>query len=86
VSTANFKYRALTIEAFRRETQRDENSTTRRTVPDGQFIGDVEVFLDDRLLRKLAERALRNKSRRAAVGSGLIICKARNVRHEGGKS
>jgi len=73
----------LVIPAYRRETERHENGgVTHRTVEDGKLVGDVEVVIDQVMLRHMAEKALRSRSHRAILGNGLIVCKARNVRHE----
>lgn len=73
----------LEIKAYRRETEHhDGGGVTHRTVEDGKLVGDVEVVIDQVMLRHMAERALRSRSHRSVVGNGLIICKARNVRHE----
>lgn len=61
-------------------------SVTHRTEPNGELVGDVYVEIDSRLLEHMAKRALKSKSKRAVVGSGLIICRAKNVKHEGGAS
>lgn len=67
-------YKALQVNVYRKEqTEEPGVSTTIKSV-------------DERLLRNLAEKALRARSRRAVVGSGLVVATARNVRHEGGRS
>lgn len=70
----------LKVQAYRRESEMAGGVHTHRTVEDGFLTGDVYIEIDDRLLRRLAEKALKAKSRRAQVGSGLIICKARNIK------
>jgi len=76
----------LTLKGLRepvRTRVREENpsgSVTFKTVPDGEVLGDVEVYLDHSMLRWLAGRALKASRKRAQVGNGVLICKAKNVK------
>lgn len=78
-------YDKLQVNVSRRVTEETPGGgVTHKSVPNGVLIGDVYVEVDERLLRDMALKALRAKSKRAVVGNGLIVAKARNVRHEGG--
>jgi hypothetical protein len=77
----NLTFKNLTINTSKRETVHHEGGgVTHRAVPDGTLVGDIEVYIDHAMLKRMAERALRARSRKAVVGSGVVICKARNVR------
>lgn len=70
--------RALTVQVYRRESTGDGFGT--KSVHDGSLTGDVEVEISERVIKQIAERALRARSRRAVVGNGLAVFKARNVK------
>ena len=76
-----FTYKRITVALTKRVREETPNAVSFKSVPDGSLTGDVDVVIDERLLHALAIIALRNKSRRAVVGKGLVICKAKNVTH-----
>lgn len=73
----------LTIKLTRWEHIKDDQGrvTGGRSVPDGTRSGDVELEIDeDGLMQMLGDRALRNKSRKAAIAGGLIVARVVNVK------
>lgn len=55
------------------------------SLPDGELVGAVEVYVDvDALVRYLGSRAIKSKGRKAILADGAIELIAKNVTHVSG--
>lgn len=57
--------------------------TAVRHVPNGLLRGDLHITIDlDRIIAVMGAKALKASSKRCVGLSGLVVVKARNVKHE----
>ncbi len=73
----------ITIKVTKWEQIKDADGkvTGGRSVPAGTRSADVDLWIDEEgLSLMLGDRALRNKSRKAALAGGLIKATVRNVK------
>lgn len=75
-----FNYSGMTVQVHRRvREEHDNGAVSLKSVPDGTLRGDVFIEIDEALLHRLALKALKNRSRKAGIGGGLIVCRAKHV-------
>lgn len=71
----------MRVELYRMEPTADGRGRASRRY--GGRVGVVELWIDARaVLELLGPRALRNKSRRAAIADGAVVVKVRGITHD----